>query len=93
MKSVQWWFYRKDGKACALCRIPYVEGERKFAKDHDHENGKERGTLCSNCNTGLGMLRDSPDLLRQAASYVAFWKFEHSTWGMMGEPEEEEEIA
>lgn len=28
------------------------------------------GWLCAQCNTGLGMFRDNPDVLRRAAAYV-----------------------
>ena len=38
--------------------------------DHDHATGKVRGGLCRNCNTGLGMFKDSPELLLQAIEYV-----------------------
>ncbi|MCJ1709252.1 endonuclease domain-containing protein [Microbacterium sp. VKM Ac-2923] len=38
--------------------------------DHDHATGIVRGILCSTCNTGLGMLRDSPVILRAAANYI-----------------------
>jgi hypothetical protein len=38
--------------------------------DHCHETGKPRGWLCGRCNIGLGMLRDSPSLLRKLAEYL-----------------------
>lgn len=38
--------------------------------DHDHETGKVRGKLCSNCNSGIGMLKDNPDLLLAAVTYL-----------------------
>ena len=41
--------------------------------DHDHENGAVRGLLCNECNTGIGKLRDSPDLLRSAIAYLDRW--------------------
>ena len=38
--------------------------------DHDHSTGEVRGCLCSKCNTALGMMRDSPELLERLAEYV-----------------------
>ena len=38
--------------------------------DHDHETGKTRDLLCSFCNTGLGLFKDDPALLRSAAKYL-----------------------
>lgn len=52
--------------------------DRELAVDHDHGccPGKEscgncvRGFLCSPCNLALGLMRDDPDRLRTAASYI-----------------------
>lgn len=53
---------------CDICgREPK---DRAHAVDHDHATGKLRGILCGPCNTALGMLRDSPDLMRRAAAYI-----------------------
>lgn len=50
---------------CAICgstEKPHI--------DHDHETGVVRGTLCRTCNIGLGMFKDNPELMRQAAQYL-----------------------
>lgn len=54
---------------CRICRTEFKDtSEAKV--DHDHETLQVRGLLCSQCNTGLGSFRDSPDFLRNAAAYL-----------------------
>lgn len=38
--------------------------------DHNHTTGMVRGLLCKNCNTGIGMLKESPDRLFAAFNYL-----------------------
>jgi hypothetical protein len=38
--------------------------------DHDHTTGHVRGLLCTTCNTGLGMLGDTPEAIQRALAYV-----------------------
>ncbi|MFF4371120.1 endonuclease VII domain-containing protein [Streptomyces sp. NPDC001594] len=54
-----------QGGLCCLClRAPAVH------VDHCHKTGRVRGVLCFNCNTGLGLLKDSPDRILRAAEYL-----------------------
>lgn len=53
---------------CAICH--QAPGKRGLAVDHHHLTGKVRGLLCDRCNTGLGLFRDMPMWLRQAADYL-----------------------
>jgi hypothetical protein len=57
--------------ACQLCGYP--PGQRGLHQDHDHKTGKLRDRLCSPCNTGLGMFKEDPELLRKAAEYLEKW--------------------
>ncbi len=57
-----------QNNVCAICGQP--SAERALAVDHDHSSGDVRGLLCAPCNTGLGVFRDDPLLLRKAISYL-----------------------
>lgn len=59
---------KQDG-VCKICGLECVSGKR-LAVDHDHETGKIRDLLCSNCNGGLGKFQDNPELLIKAADYL-----------------------
>lgn len=52
-------------KECEVCGSTV-----KLCVDHDHETGRVRGILCSNCNVALGLLRDDPDTLRALTKYI-----------------------
>lgn len=53
--------------ACGICKETFSETPRV---DHCHKTGKVRGLLCGRCNKALGGFKDSPDLLRIAATYL-----------------------
>lgn len=59
----------KQEGVCAICRQPPCT-DGFLSVDHDHETGRVRALLCHACNTGIGFLRDEPDLLRTAAAYL-----------------------
>lgn len=58
---------------CPICLLRKAE-----AVDHDHNccNSKRscgkcvRALLCKQCNVGMGLLKDAPEVLRRAACYV-----------------------
>ena len=52
-------------KECELCG-----STQQLHIDHNHETNKIRGVLCTNCNRGIGHLKDSPSLLLKAAKYL-----------------------
>lgn len=55
---------------CAICSLEKSENGRTFYVDHNHKTGKVRGLLCINCNSGIGNLRDSINLLTKAIKYL-----------------------
>lgn len=54
---------------CAICKSACPTG-RRLSVDHCHSSGRVRGLLCSNCNIGIGNLRDSVEILRSAIAYL-----------------------
>jgi len=60
-----------QGGACAICRSKSNGKFKVFAVDHCHETNVVRGLLCSKCNRGIGLLRDSPEMLIAAAAYLS----------------------
>lgn len=62
--------FLKQGGACAVCG---KQTERHLHVDHDHTTGAVRGLLCSDCNTALGHLHDSPDIIRRLLQYILLY--------------------
>ena len=55
---------------CAICYTPEITGVTLHV-DHCHNSGKVRGLLCPQCNTALGLFRDSEHLLKKATLYLS----------------------
>jgi hypothetical protein len=55
---------KHEPKECAIC------GRRAEVMDHCHKRMEHRGRLCHRCNTALGLMKDSPQRLRDAAMYI-----------------------
>ena len=70
--------FNEQGGLCAICGgegFKMNEGVRHGLNlDHCHATGKVRGWLCHNCNRALGLLQDSPELMRRAAEYVELYR-------------------
>lgn len=65
---------------CAICSNPETSSGRSgklrpLAVDHDHQTNKNRGLLCSACNSALGLLKDNVELLEKAIKYLMHHKF------------------
>lgn len=65
---------QEQNGVCAICktvgfkmRDDHVTG---MNLDHDHKTGIARGLLCHNCNRGLGLFKDSEELLESARVYL-----------------------
>lgn len=60
--------FDEQGGKCIICQCVITEQTCRI--DHDHTTGNVRGLLCISCNTGIGLLKDSPDVLISAAEYL-----------------------
>lgn len=59
---------------CAICQKPETQKRdgkvKALAVDHDHDTGVNRGLLCSDCNTGIGKLKEDRDIFVAAIRYL-----------------------
>lgn len=53
-----------------VCAICHESRDSVLDVDHNHTTGKVRGLLCRSCNRGLGIFRDCPERLENAAKYL-----------------------
>jgi len=59
-----------QGGLCAICKSP--PNGRALDVDHNHNTKRVCGLLCWNCNRGLGLFKDTPETLKNAAFYLEF---------------------
>lgn len=63
-----------QGGKCKICSLEISFSSEKCKNkaciDHCHKTGKIRGLLCNNCNSGIGYLQDSPEILEIAINYL-----------------------
>lgn len=58
---------KEQNNLCKICKQDFIKTPHV---DHCHETKKIRGLLCSNCNTMLGLAKDSPQILERAIRYL-----------------------
>ena len=62
--------FQSQGLRCAICNTEDPGKKGVFPVDHDHNSGKIRGILCTNCNTGLGRFKDNIAFLESVSAYL-----------------------
>ena len=55
----------QDGK-CKICKAEV----KRLVVDHCHITKRVRGLLCNHCNVGIGMLKESENIMREALNYI-----------------------
>ena len=63
---------------CAVCHKTYSGGKGTWHVDHNHTTDEPRGLLCHKCNTAIGLLGDSVELLQSAIDYLNKYKSKES---------------
>jgi hypothetical protein len=67
---------KEQSGVCAICNNEETkahkggDGVARLCIDHCHTSGAVRGLLCSACNTGIGMFKDSPSTMQSAIEYL-----------------------
>jgi hypothetical protein len=56
--------FAENGGLCQIC-----SKETALHIDHCHASGMIRGALCQKCNTGIGMLGDTKEMIQKALDY------------------------
>jgi hypothetical protein len=54
---------------CAIC-YKICNTFTRLSVDHNHNTGKVRGLLCSDCNRALGFFKENADILESAIRYL-----------------------
>lgn len=73
---------------CAICNSTLNSSRyTKLCGDHDHYTGKLRGLLCGNCNTALGLMKDSPQRFFAAANYIQQHTQDNEIVSSCGQPQ------
>jgi hypothetical protein len=61
--------FKAQGNVCAICGTDEMRGHN-WHTDHAHGSNIIRGILCGWCNTGIGKLQESAEIMRKAISYI-----------------------
>lgn len=67
-----------QGGVCAICGKPETSvfrgTPRSLSVDHHHKTGQVRELLCFRCNSVLGKLEESPELIKKLLAYAERWE-------------------
>lgn len=66
--------------SCMICKLHENEHNSALHVDHDHKSLGVRGILCTNCNTGLGHVKDDVNLVKAMINYINLWQNTEWEW-------------
>ena len=55
---------------CSICEKHQSELKTRLCVDHNHQTGKIRSLLCGNCNRGIGIFGENPEVMERAIRYL-----------------------
>lgn len=64
---------KTQNNKCEIC-LNVFNAKKDCAIDHCHETGKVRSLLCDNCNTMLGLSKESINTLERSIKYLQKYK-------------------
>lgn len=56
--------YNKQNGCCAICGKHQSQEFRRLCIDHNHNDGRVRGLLCTSCNAKLGWFEINQNLIK-----------------------------
>ncbi len=56
---------RRKNRHCDLCGVPESKFKYKLHVDHDHNNGKPRGLLCTICNSCISWYEKHQEVIER----------------------------
>ena len=62
--------FQMQGGMCAICGIHQNSINKSLRVDHCHKRNLVRGLLCHNCNVGLGLIKESTEVLKKMIDYL-----------------------
>ena len=61
---------KDQNDCCAICNKHKSQLKRVLFVDHCHKTSRVRGLLCQKCNSVLGLVNDSIEILDKAKEYL-----------------------
>lgn len=64
----------QQNNKCEICGILDVDTGKSLCIDHCHSTNQIRGLLCNKCNSAVGMVKESIDIVNNLKEYLIKYK-------------------